>query len=168
GQSNPTVLEAQAIIRTEKPLDFERYGWSLRAEQYFGGRRAVSLGVRARPEIASVENWTLTDLENSLSTFLLHSDHRDHYQREGWSIYLRAHHPHRPIDAMLEYRDERHQSVRASSPFSVIDNSEDWRHEPVVEEGTLRSVTLSLAYDTRNDENDPSAGWYVRGALEQA
>lgn len=168
GHSNPTVLEAHAIIRTEKPLDFERYGWSLRAEQYFGGRRAVSLGVRARSEIASIENWTLTDLENSLSTFLLHSDHRDHYQREGWSIYLRAHHPHRPIDAMLEYRDERHQSVRAASPFSVIDNSEDWRHEPVVEEGTLRSVTLSLAYDTRNDENDPSAGWYVRGALEQA
>jgi len=168
GHSNPTVLEAQAIIRTEKPLDFDRYGWSLRAEQYFGGRRAVSLGVRARSEIAPIENWTLTDLENSLSTFLLHSDHRDHYQREGWSIYLRAHHPHRPIDAMLEYRDERHQSVRSASPFSVLDNGEDWRHEPVVEEGTFRSITLSLAYDTRNDENDPSAGWYVRGALEQA
>ncbi|HEU5208537.1 MAG TPA: BamA/TamA family outer membrane protein [Longimicrobiales bacterium] len=168
GHSNPTVLEAQAIIRTEKPLDYERYGWSLRAEQYLGGRRAVSFGVRARSEIVAIESWMLSDLENSLATFLLHQDYRDHYRRQGWSIYLRAHHPQRPIDAMLEYRDERHRSVRAASPLSLIDNGKDWRHEPVIEEGTLRSLTLSLAYDTRNDENDPSAGWYVRGAVEQA
>ncbi|MHB1170313.1 MAG: bactofilin family protein, partial [Longimicrobiales bacterium] len=137
GHSNPTVLEAQAIIRTEKPLDYERYGWSVRAEQYLGGRRAVSFGVRARSEITAIEEWTLSSLENSLATFLLHQDYRDHYRRQGWSIYLRAHHPHRPIDAMLEYRDERHHSVRAASPLSLIDNGRDWRYEPVVEEGTL-------------------------------
>lgn len=168
GHSNPTVLEARAVVRTEKPLDLERYGWSIRAEQYLGGRRAVSFGVRARSEIVAIEDWTLSDLENSLATFLLHEDHRDHYRRRGWSLYLRAHHPHRPIDAMLEYRDERHRSVRASSPLSLIDNGEEWRHEPAVEEGTLRSLTLSMAYDTRNDERDPAAGWFVRGALEQA
>lgn len=168
GHSNPTVLEARAIVRTEKPLDFERYGWSVRAEQYLGGRRAVSFGVRARSEIVAIEDWTLTDLENSLATFLLHQDQRDHYRREGWSVYVRAHHPHRPIDAILEYRDERHTSVRAASPLSVLDNGDDWRPEPAIEEGSLQSLTLSLAYDTRNDERDPAAGWFVRGALEQA
>ncbi len=168
GHSNPTVLEAQVVIRTEKPLDIDRYGWSVRAEQYMGGRRALSFGVRARSEIVSIEDWTLSDLENSLATFLLHQDYRDHYRRAGWSIYVRAHHPDRPIDAVLEYRDETHNSVRAASPLSVLDNSDEWRWEPAVEEGSLRSLTLSLDYDTRNDERDPAAGWFVRGAVEQA
>ena len=168
GRSNPTVLEALAIIRTEKPLDIERHGWSVRVEQYLGGRRSMSFGVRARSEVVAIEDWTLSNLENSLATFLLHQDYRDHYRREGWSLYVRAHHPRRPIDATLEYRDERHTSVRAASPLSVIDNGEDWRHEPAVEEGTLRSVELALSYDTRNDERDPAAGWLVRASLEQA
>lgn len=81
GHSNPTVLEAQIVVRTEKPLDVERYGWTVRAEQYLGGRRAVSFGVRARSEIVAIEDWTLSDLENSLATFLLHQDFRDHYKR---------------------------------------------------------------------------------------
>jgi hypothetical protein len=168
GHSNPTVIETLLIVRTEKPLDFDRHGWSLRAEQYLGGRRAVSFGVRARSEVEPIEDWTLSSLENSLSTLLLHQDHRDHYRRDGWSVYMRAHHPTRPLDAVLEYRDERHRSVRASSPFSFIDNDDDWRPEPAIEEGTLRSLTLSLAYDTRNDERHPSAGWWLRGAFEQA
>ena len=168
GHSNPTVLEALVIVRTEKPLDFGRHGWSIRAEQYLGGRRAVSFGMRARNEVVPIEEGGLSSLENSLATLFLHQDYRDHYRREGWSVYVRAHHPTRPLDGMLEYRDERHNSVRAGSPFSFIDNDEDWRPEPAIEEGALRSLTLSLAYDTRNDVLHPSAGWFVRGAFEQA
>lgn len=168
GHSNPSVIEALLIVRTEKPLDFNRHGWSIRAEQYMGGRRAVSFGVRVRSEVERIENLGLSNLENSLTALVLHQDYRDHYRREGWSVYTRAHHPTRPLDAMLEYRDERHFSVRAGSPFSFVDNDDEWRLEPAIDEGTLRSLTLSLAYDTRNDERNPSAGWWLQGALEQA
>ena len=167
GHSNPTVLEAFAIVRTERPFSPEHHGWAARVEQYIGGRGALSAGVRGYSEIVPIESWMIGDTENSFAAFLFHRDFRDHYERTGYTVYLRGHHPTAPLEAELSLRDEDHLSVRASSVFSVFDNGDAWRDEPVVGEGDLQSLALRMTYDTRNDVRDPAAGWLVRAELEQ-
>jgi outer membrane protein assembly factor BamA len=163
------VLEGVLIYRSAAGLSLERgdVGYAIHAEQFVGGRRSTRVGLRLYSEITPIERWGLTDRENSLSTFVLHHDFRDQYERRGWSAYTRFARPGSRYDLTVEYRDERHAAVTPRSPWSLIDNDEPWRPQPLIAEGTLRSVAARWQYDTRNDAADPAAGWLIRTLVEQ-
>ena len=168
--SNPLRVRAMAIFRTEEgpELGPDQWGYDARIEQFFGGRRAFRVGARAYQLVDPIEAWHLTDLENSLSTFFLHRDFRDHYEREGWTAYATLAPRTSPLSLTAEYRSERHRSLAAGSPWSIFDNSDPWRPQPLVGEGRLNSVAGIMEIDSRSDEHDPASGWYVRAEVEQA
>lgn len=169
GATNPTVLEGVLIYRSAAGLSLgeDDVGYAIHAEQYVGGRRSVRVGLRLYSEISPIERWGLTDRENSLSTFVLHRDYRDQYERRGWGAYARFARPGGRTDLTVEYHDERHAAVTPRQPWSLIDNDDPWRPEPLVAEGTLRTIAARWQYDTRNDPADPAAGWLVRALVEQ-
>lgn len=168
GGSNPFRIQATGIFRTEDPpaQGAERWGYDARVEQFIGGFQALRVGARVFSVIEPIEGWHLTDLENSLSTFVLHEDHRDHYQREGWSAYAVLTPPGSPLTVTGEVLWEEHRSVASASPWALLDNDEAWRLQPLVAEGPLRALTATAVLDTRSEEWDPSSGWYVRAELE--
>jgi hypothetical protein len=170
GGSNPTWVRALAIYRTESgaTLDPDRLGYYLRGEQFLGGRGAVRVGATLHSTIDPIEDGHVIDLENSLATFLLHRDLRDHYGREGWSVFASVDAPRTPWDVTLALRSEHHSSVPTGSPWTLFRNQETWRAQPLVGEGRLTSLALDGRWDTRNSPGDPSHGWYVTGQLEQA
>lgn len=169
GRSNPTLLEGFAVYRSASGLriDPDEMGYLLRAEQYIGGGLTARLGLTLYSEITSIERRGLSDRENALSTFVLHEDQRDSYEREGWSAYLRFARAGWPHDWTIEYRDEKHRTVSPASPWSLFDNDEEWRPEPLVGQGTLRTIATRFVYDTRNEVVDPATGWHVALELEQ-
>lgn len=164
----PIRFELLAILRTATGLQLQpkRWGYLLQAEKAFASR-ALWLGVTLRSEIEPIESKGLTDRENSLATFLLHRDYRDHYQREGWSVRARLRPPGRPFDLALEYRDEDHGPVRERDPWTLFRGDEQWRAQPIVATGRLRSLAFNLKFDTRNESQDPTTGWLVRTAVER-
>ena len=165
---NPLRVQARAIFRTEDGprLGPEQWGYDLRAEQYLGGHRALRIGARAYSAVEPIENWHLTDLENSLSTLLLHRDHRDHFAREGWSAYAVVTPPRSPVTLTGGVLRERHRSVAPGNPWTLLDNDAPWRPQPLVAEGPVRALFGVGVVDTRNEEWDPSSGWYVRAEIE--
>lgn len=170
GGSNPLRVRALAVFRTESgpELGPDQWGYDARIEQFFGGRRALRAGVRAYSVVDPIESYHLTDLENSLSTFFLHRDYRDHYQREGWTAYAAWAPRGSPLSATVEYRAEDHGSVAPGSPWTLFDNEDPWRAQPLVGQGRLHSVAGAVEVDTRSEAWDPSTGWFVRAELEQA
>ncbi|MGH7505630.1 MAG: BamA/TamA family outer membrane protein, partial [Longimicrobiales bacterium] len=82
-------------------------------------------------------------------------------------VYGRFGPPGRPYEVTLEYREEEHAAVTPQSPWALLDNDQQWRVQPLIAEGSLRSLSASYAWDTRNDEADPSAGWLIRASIEQ-
>ncbi|HEX8695593.1 MAG TPA: polymer-forming cytoskeletal protein [Longimicrobium sp.] len=168
--SNPFRLRIMGIFRTETgpELGPERWGFEARAEQFLGGRRAARLGGTFFRRIDPIEDWHLSDLENALSTFFLHRDYRDHYRREGGSVYARVDPAGSPLSSTLELRLEKHRPVEAGSPWSLFNNDDPWRLQPLAAGGTLNSLALTTRIDTRNDERDPSDGWLVRAEVERA
>jgi hypothetical protein len=169
GHSNPTVFDARFVYRTGNGLQFhpDELGHGLRIEQFMGGHRTVRLGVGWYRQIDPIEPRGVTDLESSLSTFALHKDLRDHYDRNGWHAYLAYSGRTRPVEARLEYRDERHNSIASRNPWSLLDNNDDWRVQPQVASGEIRLVRGWLRWDTRNNPEDPSAGWLLEAGMEQ-
>lgn len=169
GHSNPTVLDARMIYRTRSGLRMhpDDFGHVLRLEQYLGGHRALLFGVQKHHTIDPIERGWLTDTENSLSTFILHRDYRDHYTRRGWSAYLRFIGRTRPFEAGVALLDEAHGGIQPGTPWSLLDNHEPWRAQPQVAEGELRTVQGWFRWDTRNDREDPSTGWLIGIEAEQ-
>jgi outer membrane protein assembly factor BamA len=127
----------------------------------------LTLGAQLYSLIAPIEAWSLPDREAALAAFVFRRDYRDHYEREGWSGYARLEPPGYPYMIALEYRDEEHKVAPPADPFTVLNRGDEWRPQPIIGEGALRSITALIRYDTRNEDRDPSAGWLVDAALER-
>lgn len=164
---SPTRFEALAIWRTEvsSPWETDELGYALRAEQFFGGRRDFRIGASLQSAIEPIETWQLNKAEASLATFVLHEDYRDYYKREGWSAYVRWAPRASGLSATVEYLDEDHSSEAARDPWTIFDNSDQWRPQPLVAEGNLRSLRGTLEFDRRDDEDFPASGFLLRGQL---
>lgn len=169
GGSNPLRVRAMGVLRTadqESPMGAETWGYDVRVEQFIGGYQALRVGARAFSVVDPIEGWHLTDLENSLSTFVLHRDYRDHYVREGWSAYAMVTPPRSSITVTGELLWEDHRSVAPASPWALLNNDGPWRMQPLAAEGPLRALMGTAVIDTRSEAWDPSSGWYVRAELE--
>lgn len=168
GGRNPLRVRAMGIVRTaqeDSEFGAGTWGYDVRVEQFIGGYQAFRVGARAYSVVDPIEAWHLTDLENSLSTFVLHQDFRDHYEREGFSAYLMVTPPGSPVTLVGEVLVEDHRSVASASPWALL-GDDDWRMQPLVAEGPLRALVGSAVIDTRSEAWDPSAGWYVRAEIE--
>lgn len=167
---NPTRLRALAIVRTETGPEAGpgRWGFDARLEQFVAGRLGVRVGGRVYSLIDPIEGWHLTDVENSLSTFFLHEDYRDHYERQGWSAYATWEPAASPLSASVEYRHERHRPAAAGSPWTLYRNQEPWRPQPLAARGHMEAVGAALRLDTRSEQWDPSTGWHVSAEVEHA
>ncbi|HEX6588984.1 MAG TPA: BamA/TamA family outer membrane protein [Longimicrobiales bacterium] len=168
GRSNPTIVDGTLIYRTAGgfTLEEDQIGYIGRVEQFVGGHGRWRVGGTLHSEVLPIESNGLSDTEASLATFVLHRDYRDYYEREGWSAYLRWS-GSAVADATLEYRDEKHHTRLEQSPWTIFDNGDPFRPQPIVGEGSLRSLTLRFTHDSRNDAREPSSGWLVRMESEQ-
>jgi hypothetical protein len=169
GGANPTVLDGRLIYRTQSGISFRpnEFGYDVKAEQYLGGHRAALFGLALRSVIDPIQQTGLSNAENSLATFLFHTDYRDHFQRDGWSAYLTLFGRARPWELTVEYQNERDGYHAPREPWALQHNDEPWRPEPLVAQGHLQSVVTRLRYDSRNDPSQPSAGWLVNASVEQ-
>jgi len=161
GGAQYTRFDALAIWRTNWGFESDALGYFLRAEQHFGTQGRFTIGATAHSMISPIERWGVSDAETSLSTFLFHSDYRDYFEREGYSAFLGFEDRDVGVSLRAEYRDEEHAFVPAGSPWTLKDNEDPWRPQPLVGSGNLRSLNVGLTVDDRNDPDDPSDGWYL-------
>ncbi len=163
GHNNPTTFEGALIART---AELDDPGHMLRFEQFLGGRRAARVGFRWADETVAIEEWGISDRENSLATFLLHRDYRDHFGRKGWLAYLRLGRPGLPIDFTIGYSEFDVSGAVVQDPFTLLYNDDPWRPEPQQRDARFTLFNTALVYDTRNDEREPAAGWLANIAFE--
>lgn len=160
----PFRTEALAIWRSESGFRIvpREMGYFLRAEQHFGPGGRFALGVTGHSTIDPIEKNGLLDIEASLATFLLHRDFRDYVKREGYTGYLSWDHERMGAHASIEFRDDNYSFVPVGSPWTIRHNDAPWRPQPLVAEGRLRTLTGEVILDNRNDQDDPTDGWYLR------
>lgn len=164
---NPTHVQALAIWRTAAsgPFSTDEWGYDVRAEQFLGGHRNFRVGASLRSVIDPIEDWQMGKSESSLSTFVLHNDNHDYFQREGWSAFARYAPRATGLTVDVEYSDEDHSTQAARDPWTLFDNSEEWRLQPLVAEGRLRTIHGAVKLDRRNHTDYPTAGFIVRTEL---
>jgi hypothetical protein len=161
-------LDATAIVRTASSFTGSKadVGHDVHGEVRIGRQFGATMGGRLFDMVDGVEQWQLSDAEVGLSSFLFHRDYRDYYGRHGGRIFaaLRA---TDNADLTLSYGDERWRSRDSRNPFAVSLNDNGWRDNPRVDEGRFHLANLTLRIDTRNDDFNPWAGWYLLADYER-
>lgn len=160
-------LDAFAVLRTETSFtgNEDDIGHDVRTEVRLGRRGGLLLGGRLFNVAQATETWQLTDLEAGLSAFVLRRDYRDYWQRHGGQVsagmFVR-----RGADVSVSYGNELWVSRPTNNPWTVMRQRAAWRPNPEFDEGRVHLLTSSLRVDTRNDSDNPWAGWFVVADLE--
>jgi len=169
GGNNPFRFEAFLIWRTVAGFEPKEgdLGWEVRGRQWLFGHHTVWLEGGIQSVIDPIEDWQLTNLENSLALFFFRRDYRDYYKRQGWygSLGWKAN----SLFGSVEFRDERHETVSTRNVWTIFFNlDDDLRPNAAADAGDLQSLRFSLGVDTRNDPDRPWSGWYGVATLERA
>ena len=164
---NSTVrLDLRGLLRTagEGSRLTSDFGYGVGAEF-----RSGSVGVTGRlySEVASIEDHPLALSESGWSAFLLQRDYRDYFERRGvggsiWVAPLRA----LRLEVSMRRDDER--SLQATDPWSLLRNRDSWRRNPLVDDGHYFTTGVALDYDTRNQPDLPTTGWFLRARFEHS
>jgi hypothetical protein len=156
----PLRVEALGIWRTAAgaSLETDRMGYRVRAEQFLAPERRFSVGGTVYSMVDPLDRWQIRDLEASLAAVLFGQDFRDHLDRTGWDLFA-GYRPAGGVDARLMLREERHTALPAGDPWALFGGGSDWRLQPLVAEGRVRSVAASVDMDRRDRRDDPRSGW---------
>ncbi len=122
------------------------------------------LGVKTYDLTDTKDDWLLTSWENSLSAVLLHRDFQDYYRRSGYelhasqnlSIYFKG---------SLAYRNDDYESVVRNTNWALF-GKRDFRENPFIIEGNMRSLYGELYFDNRDNIEEPTRGWYAKMGIE--
>ncbi len=159
--------DALGVFRSAGDLSDKRsdLGYMFRSELRSGDIRPVGIGVRAFDVVSPIEEWGLHNAEIGWSAFLFARDYRDYYLNKGWAARVFAQ-PERQVALSLELRREWQSSVANRDPFTLFRNSDAWRPNPPIDDGHYTTLGATAQLDTRNEAEDPTSGWLVRGTLE--
>jgi hypothetical protein len=160
-------LDLRGILRTagedtELRSDF---GYLARGDLRFSGRREFGIAGLLYSDVEAIEDQPLSGAESGWSAFLLQRDYRDFYEREGVTglAYVQ---PAPTLRVELSLSRDAERSVRAADPWSLLRNSDEWRRNPLVDDGHYFTTGLQVEYDTRNDRDRPTTGWMIRSRFE--
>ena len=160
-------LDVLGVVRTAANFrwDSDNLGHDVRGEVHLGDRGGLLLGGRLYDVVESVEDWHLRDTEVGLASFFLHRDFRDYFDRHGARGYVGLF-AGRAAELTAGLSDERWGTREQRDPFTLFRNGANWRPNPAMDEGRFHVANLTLRVDTRNDRDDPWAGWYVVADVE--
>jgi hypothetical protein len=161
-------LDLIGIVRTSSSPSEDRptFGWTGRLSVLHAGAQPITFGVEGASQVAPMVDRAYSNLESGLAAFLLRRDYRDWYQTSGWGVFANWN-PIKPVTLALGYHESRERSVRATEVFSLFRGSEEWRPNPLVDDGEFEALTFGVNYDSRDQAAHPTAGWWVQSEFKR-
>ena len=165
----PFLGRAVAIVRTDVAGGLDAVGYSFRGGKLFLGSRRIAIGVEVYSEVRAIESRGISNIENSLSAGIFHSDYRDYHNRQGVVAFASYAPRNSPLSAGIEVRTERHDLVAAGNPGSIFENGTPWRLQPLIAEGKVHSASAAVRYDNRaRRPAGLASGWKIDAEIMQA
>ena len=161
-------VQVLGIIRSANTFhwDSENLGHRAIAGVRVGRGRGYSLALSSYDIVTPIETWQLGEPDASLATLFGHRDFRDYFGRHGAKASATLHMSARS-SVGIDWSDERWQSRRVRSVFSVAGNGKSWRANPAVDAGRFHVALAHANVDTRNDVLNPATGWLILAEYER-
>jgi hypothetical protein len=160
-------VDALGVIRSADSFEWipENLGHTAKLEVRMGQRGGVRLGARHFDLVEAIEPWQLSDTEVGLSSFFLHRDFRDYFNKHGGSVYASAF-SGPDLELGVSFSHQRWATRRARDPWTLFRDTDSWRSNPQTDEGRFHLLNGTMKYDTRTDDRNPWSGWYLTADYE--
>ncbi|HRP08770.1 MAG TPA: hypothetical protein PLL69_09825, partial [Gemmatimonadales bacterium] len=156
-------LDGDLIFRTARDPGEARggLGWRVRLTGQQPGSSGLSLGIEADDRVVATADHPLQPAEASINALIFRRDDRDWFRRKGVSIFgnWRAS-EQMSIGARVDITRER--SLLANEVFSLLRSSEAWRPNPLIDDGRYTTLSVSAAWDGRDNPEETRDGWYLQ------
>ncbi len=175
GVTNSTLIDGVELT-TIGGYGFSDKMWKydLTAAYKLPGFERLTFGGRIFRRIANrKEEDMYSRFDVSLGSLLYRDDYRDYYLSGGWQGFLDWR-VGSTLAARVTYSDERQSSVSRNTNYSIFPQSYNYRSNPPIDDGYLRSVDLEIKLDTRKfydtgismQSDEGSSYWTCSGSLE--
>jgi hypothetical protein len=161
-------LDLRGILRTAGQADNRSdFGYVALVDFRVQGKPEFGIAGRLYSEVDPIEDYPLSSAESGWSAFLLQRDYRDYFERQGvgGTAYIQ---PHPAWRLQFSISRDAERSVQIADPWSLLRNSDRWRRNPLIDDGHYFNTGIQVDFDTRNDREQPTTGWLVRGTFEHS
>jgi outer membrane protein insertion porin family len=130
-------------------------GYSLGFQHRIVARPKIFFGAEIHDITASDDFWRLTSTEQSSVALGFRNTFRDYYQRKGQQGFV-AVMPNQNQELTVSIRRDRHDSLSNTTDFSFFRDDQEFRPNPPIVGGSLRSVVIAYTFDSRGQlDRDP-------------
>ena len=144
-----------------------RWNGSIGYDRWFGNNDRVEIGGEAHSLTDSKDNWKINSTENSLAAFFIHEDYKDYFLRDGWSIHSSKYFDQSTV-IDLKYAQDNYRSQTRNNDWALFGGDKEFRYNPPVNEGILKSVIFSFNHVTTNQKDYMPNGWDISFNYEKA
>jgi hypothetical protein len=129
--------------------------------QIAGSMGIFELGIEGHNLTDTKDDWLIGQTENTMAAFFFRQDYRDYFQRAGFSAhtawYTKAPDLSTMIDVEYKYDDDK--SLVKKTNWSLFRMRNDFRENPAINDGLLRSIEVSAGAFTIENHRSSTAGW---------
>jgi hypothetical protein len=142
--------------------------YEMRLEQPIVSGRKGHVGAAVYRRTDDDEFGQVGDVENSIAAMFFHWDYKDWFERTGYGLFG-DYTWRNKWKATARYDQDTYRSItELAVAGSLFRHNADWRENPAVDDGNLRSVTFGLDYDSRSNKKTPRRGMYHMLRFETA
>ena len=123
-------------------------GYSLGFQQRIVARPKIFFGAEIHDLTASDDFWRLSTTEQSTVAITFANTFRDYYRRKGVQGFA-AIMPNQHQEFIVSVRHDHHDSLDNTTDFSFFGDDHDFRPNPPIAGGSLRSVVVAYTFDSR-------------------
>ena len=162
-----TRFDAMGVLRTAgNDADLlSDLGFNGRAEARFGRPWRLRLVGEGYSRVEPVSEYDLSAGETGWYAFLVQRDYRDYFDARGGGLtatFAAA----RQLRIMAGGRLERERTILANDPFSLFNNEDSWRPNPLIDDGEYLTWKLGFEVDTRPSSDLATTGVFARVGAE--
>jgi cytoskeletal protein CcmA (bactofilin family) len=114
------------------------------------------------------DEWRMNLGENNLAALFFREDFRDYFQREGFSVHTARYTKDGDISTMVDarYNADRYKSLYKEANWALFGGDRVFRSNPFINEGMIRSISLTAGVSTLEKYRNRSEGWDLYGRAE--
>ncbi len=144
----------------------DTYRYKAGIQKSFFEFNPLTIGVAYQDQVASLDDWYIGEIENSVAALLFKEDFMDYFGKKGISAFIdqkvgEVHTLRFEIDNM-EY-----ESLQRETNWALLYKNHDFRKNPSVVEESTTALRLMWVLDWRDNPLIPMEGWYIEGKVEK-
>lgn len=127
-----------------------RAKWEVGGELFLDSLRKIGIGLRLFSDLQHLPDGNSQNESSiTLGALLDKSDYRDYYYSKGWSLGLNFK-PKSNLSLGLRYANQDERSALTNTDFSIFSRDVPFRSNPLIQDGTVRSLTFTGHYGDRS------------------